>query len=326
MPADESTPIAQEASKPLLPEASPPKQPSSSQTQLPSKATTEASPDGPSRGSRHNSQGPSGKEQKRGYPLYPSVVQLLHINGLDLAEAAKIPTTGPNGRLLKGDVLAYLGTIDASYPGVQSNRKEKLSHLDLSNINRTTSRQPSVDPVAPLVKEAVSTPSTTPDAKLIVSISLKQVRDVQQRIHSTLGIDIPLETFISRAVDISNTGLPRQNTLPTADDLFNQILGLNKVSVSSPRGHFNPQILALPPNTSVPKSISSANVDIIDTLIGSSRPRSMGLPSALPTATAGHSSLNVFSLTVPKGEEERAKIFLERVKTILQVDPGRLIL
>jgi len=34
----------------------------------------------------------------------------------------------------------------------------------------------------------------------------------------------------------------------------------------------------------------------------------------------------MFSLTVPKGDEKRARTFLERVKTVLQVEPGKLVL
>lgn len=37
-------------------------------------------------------------------------------------------------------------------------------------------------------------------------------------------------------------------------------------------------------------------------------------------------AMNVFSVTVPMGEERRARTFLERVKTVLQVEPGRLVL
>jgi hypothetical protein len=37
-------------------------------------------------------------------------------------------------------------------------------------------------------------------------------------------------------------------------------------------------------------------------------------------------STNLFTLTVPAGEEKRARTFLERMKTVLQVEPGRLVL
>jgi hypothetical protein len=36
--------------------------------------------------------------------------------------------------------------------------------------------------------------------------------------------------------------------------------------------------------------------------------------------------VNVFSVTVPKGEERRAQLFLDRVKTVLEEEPGRLVL
>lgn len=75
-----------------------------------------------------------GKSIKQTYPLYPSVAQLLHQKGLPASESEKIPATGPKGRLLKGDVLAYLGEISASYSSEQSARIAKLGRLDLSKI------------------------------------------------------------------------------------------------------------------------------------------------------------------------------------------------
>jgi hypothetical protein len=36
--------------------------------------------------------------------------------------------------------------------------------------------------------------------------------------------------------------------------------------------------------------------------------------------------VNVFSVTVPKGDEKRAEVFLERVKSVLESEPGRLVL
>jgi hypothetical protein len=37
-------------------------------------------------------------------------------------------------------------------------------------------------------------------------------------------------------------------------------------------------------------------------------------------------SVNVFSVKVPKGDEKRAQIFLGRVKSVLEEEPGRLVL
>jgi len=33
----------------------------------------------------------------------------------------------------------------------------------------------------------------------------------------------------------------------------------------------------------------------------------------------------VFSINVPKGDEKRGQVFLERVKTVLEAEPGRLV-
>ena len=53
----------------------------------------------------------------------------------------------------------------------------------------------------------------------------------------------------------------------------------------------------------------------------------MGGPQVGIMAGSGReAATNVFSVSVPRGEEKRARVFLERVKTILQLEPGRLIL
>lgn len=67
--------------------------------------------------------------------LFPSVENLLKENNISEADAfEKIPATGPHGRLLKGDVLAYLGKISSAENEAIASYLEKSSHLDLSNI------------------------------------------------------------------------------------------------------------------------------------------------------------------------------------------------
>ncbi|KAK5277767.1 pyridoxine biosynthesis protein, partial [Exophiala xenobiotica] len=58
---------------------------------------------------------PTGPGQNPKYPLYPSVIALIHENHMSDDDVLKISASGPNGRLLKGDVLAYLGTIESDY-------------------------------------------------------------------------------------------------------------------------------------------------------------------------------------------------------------------
>jgi hypothetical protein len=275
---------------------------------------------------------PVGAGQNPKYPLYPSVIALVHENHLSDADVAKIPATGPNNRLLKGDVLAYLGRIEEDYSANQSKVIEHRGHLDLSDI-KIMKQEP---------KAATTGPSNIPDepalptiTSISLPISLSEVLKVQKRISDTLGVSMPLSTFLSRAVDLANDDLPKSRTAkPSSDELFNAVLGLSSIPTTS-RGTYLPQIQALPtPSLSRPVSLPSQRAlpkpDIIDILSG----RPMAVPrrssarsaSAPDTVVTSAGAMNLFSVTVPIGEEKRARTFLERVKTVLQVEPGRLVL
>ncbi|KAL8763108.1 MAG: hypothetical protein Q9184_001001 [Pyrenodesmia sp. 2 TL-2023] len=303
---------------------------SESQAEAPPSSKGEDTP----RPSPSGSEAPSttGKPTKQNYPLYPSIAALLHEKGIPASEADKISASGPKGRLLKGDVLAYLGKISKSYPSEQSARITKLSHLDLSRIQVAAPERRSPQPSAQAAA-LVPEPEPESDTEVAVSISLESVLEIQKRIQDTLGVTMPLSTFIARATEVANDELPRPaNYEPSADELFNQVLGLDKVNMKTSRGAFTPQITALPSPSStfgVPTG-PPKKPDIID-ILTSSQPRastaSVGLPP--PGIMAGSkpdAANNVFSVSVAKGEEKRAKIFLERMKTILQVEPGRLVI
>lgn len=262
----------------------------------------------------------SGIAKKQTYPLLPSVEHLIHEHGLDASAVEKMTPSGPNNRLLKGDVLAYLGSISTSYPAELSTRIEKLSHLDLSNIKLAI-------PVSKTPKTAAAVPDpASEDLEVAIAISMQAVTEVQKRIQNTLGVFMPLSTFIARATDVANDNLPRPKLYkPTADELFNQVLGLDKITSSSGvRGSFLPQITALPSIAPTRKPTTLGNrSDIIDILSGTSRSSGLSLGRQSPGMSA---SANVFSLKVPKGDKKRAQVFLDRVKTVLENEPGRLIL
>lgn len=277
--------------------------------------------------------------QNQTYPLYPSIVQLLHENGLSKSDADKIPASGPKGRLLKGDVLSYLGSIKSAYSSEQSARITKLGHLDLSNAKPAPPKEAPKE--AELAPKDVSTapqpePVPEPDTEIAVPISLSSVLAVQKRIRDTLGVTLPLSTFIARAVELANDDLPPSaQSKPTADELFNDVLGLTKVSgARTSKGAYMPQVTALPLAGFVdsPAPKSSSKLDVYDILTvqkpsASTKNRVPAPPGpgiAIGANTGG--AMNLFSVSAAKGEEKRAKSFLERVKTILQVEPGRLVL
>ncbi|KAI0834952.1 hypothetical protein F5Y06DRAFT_145799 [Hypoxylon sp. FL0890] len=258
------------------------------------------------------------------YPLYPSVEHLIKENGLDESAISEMTPTGPAGRLLKGDVLAYLGKVSSKRPEEIKARFDHNSHLDLSNIKIATPKE------APKKAEKPAAPEVSIPEDLVVSlpISLATVIEVQKKIENTLDTFIPLSTFVARATELANDDLPLpSNYKPTADELFNQVLGLDKTGPKGSRGHYLPQISAVPPSsfTGVAPKPKQKQVDIIDFLTGSTKKSTPkvqrpGPHSGISTGT------NIFSITVPKTEEKRAKAFLQRVKAVLEVEPGRLIL
>jgi hypothetical protein len=250
------------------------------------------------------------------------VQHLLKVNGLPKEEADKIPATGPNGRLLKGDVLVYLGSIQESSTSAVADRLKKLSHLDLSNIKPAAPRK------APAPEKAAAPePAVVEElpVEVVLPISLKAVMECQKRVQESIGVFLPVSTFIARAAELANEELPRSKTSkPSADELFNAILGLDKiVGKKTSRGQFIPQVTALPPTTLPSRMPATKKTDTLDFLAGK-KPF-----TAKKSATGGAAKvvapLNVFSVSVPKGDERRGRVFLERVKTVLEVEPGRLV-
>ncbi|KAL9617978.1 MAG: hypothetical protein Q9160_007283 [Pyrenula sp. 1 TL-2023] len=290
--------------------------------------------DPPASTSKPSTPPPSQAGQISKYPLYPSVSALLHEKHIPDSEIAKIPATGPSGRLLKGDVLAYLGSIESSYSSTQSKRIQKLSHLDLSNVKPA----PSPAPAQPSATAAAPTPPPPPPTTVSISlpISLTQVLTLQKRLQDTLGSSIPLSTILARATDLANDDLPRTKaSLSSPAELFNAVVGLESLNPRTSPGTYIPDILpsstsALAPQARKPKR--RPEPDIIDILSGkvsanAQRSTPKPIPQApSPPASAPAQATNIFSLTVPKGEEMRARTFLERMKTVLQVEPGRLVL
>lgn len=260
-------------------------------------------------------QSTSSQTQNPAYPLYPSVAQLLREQGIPKSDVSKIPASGPKGRLLKGDVLAYIGQIASDYPATQAATLAKLTHLDLSNIKIA----PAPAPAAPAaVEEPIAAPPVM--TSVAISVSLSAVLSAQKKLQDNLGVTVPLSRFLASATDIANDDLPRLASFkPSADELFDEVLGAEPVNSS--RGDYLPELNAF----EAPQTVRSKPVteDLIDFL--STKSSKKAAPASYVEAASGAAS-NVFSLTVPVDEQVRAKEFLERIKTLLSVEPARLVL
>ena len=203
-----------------------------------------------------------------------------------------------------------------------------MSHIQIA-VPKDSKESPTT---AVLIQPPHETPAIEPDTEVAVSISFKAVLEVQERIRAALGVKLPLSTFIARATETANEDLPRSTIhKPSADELFNQVLGLDRVSSNTSQGNFTPQILALPRKPLPPTPGPAKKVDILDLLSAghsSQEPsKRLGVP---PSVTMGErnarAAMSVFSVSAPKGQEKRARVFLERVKMILQVEPETPVL
>ncbi|RYO98347.1 hypothetical protein DL763_002289 [Monosporascus cannonballus] len=314
IPADEQQPAKKEDESASAPKQGELAAAGSASTSAPEKKAAAPPPKGSGR-----------KHPPQKYPLYPSVEHLLKEHKLDEAAVSEITPTGPQGRLLKGDVLAYLGAIDAKRPAEIKTRFDHNAHLDLSNIKVRAAPEATKEAKRPAVPKKPAAPE---ELSISLPVSLAAVVEVQKRVEAALGTFLPLSTFIARAVDVANDDLPPPaDYAPSADELFNQVLGLDKVGgPRGSRGRYLPQIAALNPSlTGVAPKPTPKELDVIDFLIGGSK---KSAPRLVPGPTPGVSASgpNSFSLRVPRAEERRAKTFLQRVKTVLENDPGRLVL
>lgn len=259
--------------------------------------------------------------QNPAYPLYPSVAQLLHQKGVPESEVSKIPASGPKGRLLKGDVLAYLGQIASDYPATQAASLAKLTYLDLSNIKLAP--PPAPKPAAPAAEKEEVVAKPPPMASVAISISLAAVLSAQKKIQDNLGVTVPLSRFLAVATDLANDDLPRsKGAQPSADELFEEVLGAEPINTS--RGDYIPELNAFEAADAVrqPEPVAEDIIDILSAKPGKKAPA----PAAPAVDGSSEIASNVFSLTVPVADERRARAFLERIQTLLQIEPARLVL
>lgn len=254
-------------------------------------------------------------EQK--YPLMPAVEHLVRQHGLGEDDVRRIKPTGPNRRLLKGDVLAFLGTIKPEAPSSVSDRFATLSRLDLSNIKVAAAK--AKDQAKASSQDApAKKPPPPPPLEISMPVSLTNVLEMQKRIRTVLGVSMPLSTFVHRAANMVNNQ-PTPATRRQAN-LFDQILGLDEAKRSRPA--YEPELSPSPP-PAAPRTEKVA-LDIIDELAGSARnpvAQTKHVAEPVPSDDAGF-----LKLVVAKEEGRKARAFLERCKWFLETDPGRLML
>lgn len=219
-----------------------------------------------------------------------------------------------------------MGSIDREYVSDETTRISRLGRPDLSHTKTTP---PDLTSAASVPQEAAVVPKAQDFIELSASISLQAVKEVQERLQVVLGVDVGLDRIIARATELSNANLPRlRDRPPSADDLFNQVLGLPPVRSNVVQGTFVPQRVANEP-TSQRKAEPARESRILDILADKNHRSREKRPVVLDRSSRESEKPNVadvFSLRIRRGEERRARIFLQRMSTILQSQPERLVL
>ncbi|KAG5360170.1 Pyruvate dehydrogenase complex protein X component [Yarrowia sp. B02] len=147
--------------------------------------------------------------------LLPSVSSLLVANNISKEDAfANIPATGPHGRLLKGDVLAYIGAVPKGYPGSVADEINKRSHLDLSNVKPAKKSDAAPAETKDAAAAAPEKPKAPEPVILTKEISTVGLPDVVRYINALIGV---------AKDDVVRAFTPKKSAI--VDPLFEEIIG-----------------------------------------------------------------------------------------------------
>lgn len=162
----------------------------------------------------------------------PAVFRLLQEHHIE--DPMKIQGTGPHGRLLKGDVLAHLGTIKSEAPKNLQRILEEKQRLDLTNV--IAQRIQDAPPRAPPSSEDSIKPP--PFACVKETVGLTEVLRAQKQLSGIfyyaaslivdlLSIDVSLESLIENANKQALADVPQfgRRKLALTDVIFAELIG-----------------------------------------------------------------------------------------------------
>lgn len=255
--------------------------------------------------------------------LLPSVLNLLHQNHMTEEDAiGKIPATGPSGRLLKGDVLAYLGLISKDSLNAVTSNIKGTQHLDLSNIKaKAPQAAPSADKAQqeekPKEEAKKEKPSKPEPVVLRSTFSLSDVSLLRTTVDATLSTSLSINTLVEKASklahrDVGILSKPRKSALN--DPLFDAL-------VAPPRTSKKPfeEKLTFKSAGPLPKTKTA---DVMDILASPRKP----VAAPATKATSAPQQLDVaVKVNTPDGEK-KAQLYLDRLQYYLTNGKGDLLL
>lgn len=234
--------------------------------------------------------------------LLPSVSSLLVANGISKEDAfAKIKATGPHGRLLKGDILAYLGKVPEGSPGAVADEINKRSHLDLSNI-KPAKKSDAAAPTGAAKAGDAAAPATKAAPEPVIFTSFLDVA------HFEPEDQLELQRIVKQAIKLAKydaVELAKPRRSANVDPDFEAIIGPAKGT------KFYDVNVIYPKST---KRALSNGADLYD-ILSDRKPRKAAVQ--VPSNTV---QVDVTVNDKVPGAEKRAKLFLNRLEYHLTVE------
>lgn len=258
--------------------------------------------------------------------LLPSVSGLLSANGISKEDAFKnIKATGPSGRLLKGDVLVYLGK--ASGESLEKLDKEisKNSKLDLSNIEIKSSKEQKSTAAAPSesAKDAKSDTAPVAAAKpepviLKQVFSLGDLELLQSTVAGTLGSSIELTKLVEKASKAAYRDI-KEFTKPKRSSLYDPLFE----SIVAPRSSGKPFEISFEYPKQTIRRANKSSEDIFS-LLSSSKGYSTPVSPRVELSDLLKVTLKINDKA--PGAVNKAQVYLDRLNFYLGEGKGDLLL
>eukprot|EP01087_Luapelamoeba_hula_P002670 TRINITY_DN1236_c0_g1_i1.p1 TRINITY_DN1236_c0_g1~~TRINITY_DN1236_c0_g1_i1.p1 ORF type:complete len:373 (-),score=59.05 TRINITY_DN1236_c0_g1_i1:8-1126(-) len=212
-------------------------------------------PSPPPSSSRHFASAPAYK-----YPLglSPAVEFLIHASHLD---AAQIKGTGPRGRVLKGDVIEFLGSATSGQTTKHAPKQEQ------QHAPQAQPLQPSAPRVAPKVtvkphstgefedvpnssmrkviaRRLTESKQTVPHSYTVVDCDITELINLRRSINESERIKLSVNDFIIRALALALQDTPAANA-GWQEDAVRSFKSVDvSVAVATPKGLLTPIIKA----------------------------------------------------------------------------------
>ncbi|AET39796.1 Pdx1p Ecym_4785 [Eremothecium cymbalariae DBVPG len=187
--------------------------------------------------------------------LLPSVLSLLHANGITASEAiSSIKASGPKGKLLKGDVLSHLGRISSQSIEKVTAYIKKHENLDLTNIKLRV----------PAPQESGSSKDVTPKPPAFEPLVIQEQLFINaQKDVSFDALSKSLQEYIREANSIAHSEAVGNSQSDLFDPLFEDLI---TVEPKKPRFHVS---FKLSPLCGDENLSQKSHNDIFDLLAGS---------------------------------------------------------